>query len=78
MEPGGTSRYAFGKRQKEYLSWLRTYRGVEFEGHYANQTVVFCYRKAEKLLSERSVGCSGAADRHKIHELQRYSREGRL
>lgn len=54
MEPGGTSRYAFGKRQKEYLSWLRTYRGVEFEGHYANQTVVFCYRKAEKLLSKEA------------------------
>ena len=29
----------------EYEVWLRTYRGVEFEGHWPDQTVVFCYRE---------------------------------
>ena len=37
---------------EEYNVWLKTFRGVEFKGHWPNQTVVFCYKRVEKLLSE--------------------------
>lgn len=39
------------KTEKEYMAWLLTYKGVEFEGNWPNQTVVFFYRKAEYLIS---------------------------
>lgn len=48
---GGSNRYAFGK-EAEYMAWLRTYRAIEFEGFSDGQTVVFCYRKQEKLVSK--------------------------
>ena len=37
---------------EEYSIWLKTFCGVEFEGHWPNQTVVFCYKRVEKLLSK--------------------------
>lgn len=37
--------------EKEYLAWLATYHGIEFEGYWPNQTVIFCYRQNEILLS---------------------------
>lgn len=40
------------KTEKEYLAWLTTYRGVEFAGFWENQTVVFCYRAEEILISK--------------------------
>lgn len=40
------------RTEEEYLAWLTTYHGVEFEGFRENQTVVFCYRKNELLVSE--------------------------
>lgn len=36
--------------EKEYLAWLATYHGIEFEGYWPNQTVIFCYRQNEILL----------------------------
>lgn len=36
--------------EKEYLAWLATYHGVEFEGYWGNQTIIFCYRKNGVLL----------------------------
>ena len=49
--PGGTHVHAF-RNEKEYLAWLRTYRGVEFKGSWVHQLVVFCYKRREKLLSK--------------------------
>lgn len=37
---------------EEYAVWLKTLRGVGFKGHWPNQTVVFCYKRVEKLLEE--------------------------
>ena len=48
---GGVSCCAF-RTEKEYLAWLRTYHGVEFQGMWPNQTVVFTYRKASHLIAE--------------------------
>lgn len=48
---GGGGRYAF-RKETEYMAWLRTYRAIEFEGFCDGQTVVFCYRKQEKLVSK--------------------------
>ena len=36
---------------EDYAVWLKTFRGVEFQGNWPNQTVVFCYKRVEKLLS---------------------------
>ena len=38
------------KTEREYLAWLRTYKGVEFRGNWPNQTVVFYYRTGSHLL----------------------------
>lgn len=38
------------KTEAEYLAWLATYHGVEFEGYWPNQTVIFCYRQNKVLL----------------------------
>lgn len=40
------------RTENEYLAWLVTYHGVEFEGFRENQTVVFHYRKNELLISK--------------------------
>lgn len=48
---GGVNCCAF-RTEKEYLAWLRTYHGVEFQGMWPNQTVVFTYRKASHLIAE--------------------------
>lgn len=40
------------KTEQEYLAWLLTYKGVEFEGGAPEQTTVFFYRKQENLLSK--------------------------
>jgi len=34
----------------DYTAWLKTFRGVEFQGNWPNQVVVFCYKRVEKLL----------------------------
>lgn len=39
------------KTEVDYLAWLLTYKAVEFEGHWPNQTVVFYYQKAAHLIS---------------------------
>lgn len=39
------------RTETEYLAWLTTYHGVEFEGYWKNQTVIFCYRQNRILLS---------------------------
>lgn len=39
----GTSSMAW-KNKTDYLIWLRTVKGVELEGNYENQTVVFYYK----------------------------------
>lgn len=52
-DPFGYHYYLDGiafRTKKEYLAWLATYHGVEFEGYWPNQTVIFCYRKSEVLL----------------------------
>ena len=49
--PGGTAVTAF-VNDTEYLSWLRTYRGVEFKGSWEQQIIVFCYRVDERLISK--------------------------
>lgn len=46
-----TCGHAF-RTEAEYLAWLKTYKGVEFKGYGEGQTVVFCYRQHEKLISE--------------------------
>lgn len=50
--PGGTRMHAFAD-DTAYLAWLKTYRGIEFNGAWENQTVVFCYKKVEKLISQK-------------------------
>lgn len=40
------------RKETEYLAWLATYHGVEFEGFWENQTVIFCYRKNSVLISK--------------------------
>ena len=39
------------KTEDEYLAWLLTYKAVEFEGNWPNQTVVFYYRECTHLIS---------------------------
>ena len=36
----------------DYLSWLNTYKGVEFKGHWDNQTIVFCYKKSSHYIDK--------------------------
>lgn len=53
--PWGYHYYGDGhayRTEKQYLAWLTTYYGVEFEGFWENQTVVFHYRKNELLISK--------------------------
>lgn len=40
--------------ESDFLAWLTTYKGVEFEGNSANgcQTVTFSYRRKEHLISQ--------------------------
>jgi hypothetical protein len=38
--------------KEEYEVWKRTFRGVEFAGNWANQTVVFIYKRIEKLITK--------------------------
>lgn len=52
-DPFGYHYYLDGtafRTEKEYLAWLDTYHGVEFEGYWENQTVIFCYRQNSILL----------------------------
>ena len=52
-DPFGYHYYLDGtafRTEKEYLAWLTTYHGVEFEGFWPNQTVIFCYRQNKILL----------------------------
>jgi len=37
---------------EEYAVWLKTFHGVEFKGFWPNQTVVFCYKRVEKLIPQ--------------------------
>lgn len=39
------------KNKGDYMAWLMTYKGVEFDGAWENQTVVFFYRRAAHLIS---------------------------
>jgi len=39
-------------RRSDYEAWRDTFRGVEFKGNWPNQTVVFTYKRIEKLVSE--------------------------
>ena len=43
--------FAF-KDELEYAAWLHTYKAVEFEGFWENQTVVFSYRPAHHLVTK--------------------------
>ncbi len=38
--------------KKDFDAWLRTYRGVTFEGASAQQIVVFCYREQDYLIDK--------------------------
>ena len=38
--------------KKDYEVWRDTFRGVEFAGNWPNQTVVFTYKRIEKLISQ--------------------------
>ena len=38
--------------KEEYTTWLKTFRGVEFKGNWPNQTVVFLYKRIQKLVSK--------------------------
>jgi len=40
-------------RKEDYEAWRDTYRGVEFNGNWPNQTVVFIYKRIENLISEQ-------------------------
>lgn len=40
------------RTEKQYLAWLTTYYGVEFEGFWENQVVVFCYHENSVLISK--------------------------
>jgi len=40
------------KTEEDYVSWLMTYKGVEFAGNWENQTVVFTYKTAKHLISK--------------------------
>lgn len=39
------------KHEAEYRAWLETYKGVEFDGHWPGQKVVFHYRLVSHLIS---------------------------
>lgn len=39
------------RTEDEYLAWLLTYKGVEFEGNWPNQTVVWTYRIEKRFVS---------------------------
>ena len=38
--------------EEEYAVWLKTFRGVGFKGFWPNQTVIFCYKRIDKLLTK--------------------------
>ena len=40
--------------KEDYEAWRDTFRGVEFTGNWPNQTVVFTYKRIEKLISEQA------------------------
>lgn len=37
---------------KDYQAWLRTYRGVEFQGSWGKSKIVFLYREQEHLITK--------------------------
>lgn len=41
----------FGGKE-DYEAWLKTYKGVEFKGHWINHTVVFRYRERNILITK--------------------------
>lgn len=43
--------FAF-RTEQEYLAWLTTYHGVEFQGAWENQAVVFTYRKSKHFITK--------------------------
>lgn len=56
-DPDGSPYHYFGHcrafiKESDYLEWLITYKGVEFEGGSPTQRVVFYYRKQESLISK--------------------------
>lgn len=36
--------------KKEYLAWLKTFHGIEFDGHFSNQKIVFTHKQVEKCV----------------------------
>lgn len=46
---GCTSHTAF-RTDKEYQAWLKTFKGVEFNGHWKNQKIVWTYKQYEKCV----------------------------
>lgn len=40
------------KDREDYLAWLKTHKGVEFEGNWPNQTVVFFYRTEHRFVTK--------------------------
>lgn len=46
---GCTSHTAF-KTDKEYQAWLKTFNGVEFNGHWQNQRIVWTHKQYSKCI----------------------------
>jgi hypothetical protein len=46
---GCTSHTAF-KTDKEYQAWLKTFNGVEFDGHWQNQKIVWTHKQISKVV----------------------------
>jgi len=46
---GCMSHTAF-RTDKEYQAWLKTFKGIEFTGHWENQRIVWTYKQIEKCV----------------------------
>lgn len=47
---GCTAHTAF-KTDRQYQAWLKTFNGVEFDGHWQNTKVIFTHKQIEKRVS---------------------------